>query len=123
MRRFGDALADSRHGAIMPRLIDDDGCRRWIADRPRRGVHRSEEHTSELQSRQYLVCRLLLEKKNDKVSILTAIKEQLGERLTTVFPRQGHYAHAPDVDRFPAPDVTIHRSIGLTTYDIPALMD
>src|SRR5438445_8676483 len=28
-------------------------------------VSRSEEHTSELQSRQYLVCRLLLEKKND----------------------------------------------------------
>src|SRR3712207_7373736 len=28
-----------------------------------RHVHRSEEHTSELQSRQYLVCRLLLEKK------------------------------------------------------------
>src|SRR3712207_7955825 len=30
---------------------------------PRRAVGRSEEHTSELQSRQYLVCRLLLEKK------------------------------------------------------------
>src|SRR3712207_7887406 len=29
-----------------------------------RAVDRSEEHTSELQSRQYLVCRLLLEKKN-----------------------------------------------------------
>src|SRR3712207_7010536 len=29
----------------------------------RLGQHRSEEHTSELQSRQYLVCRLLLEKK------------------------------------------------------------
>src|SRR3712207_7689237 len=29
----------------------------------RRAVGRSEEHTSELQSRQYLVCRLLLEKK------------------------------------------------------------
>src|SRR3712207_6960388 len=29
------------------------------------GTHRSEEHTSELQSRQYLVCRLLLEKKNN----------------------------------------------------------
>src|SRR5258707_6026707 len=29
----------------------------------RRGTRRSEEHTSELQSRQYLVCRLLLEKK------------------------------------------------------------
>src|SRR3712207_7783157 len=29
------------------------------------GLARSEEHTSELQSRQYLVCRPLLEKKND----------------------------------------------------------
>src|SRR3712207_7534050 len=31
-----------------------------------RGLKRSEEHTSELQSRQYLVCRLLLEKKKKK---------------------------------------------------------
>src|SRR3712207_8548337 len=38
---------------------------RSIAYRPvaRRAPQRSEEHTSELQSRQYLVCRLLLEKK------------------------------------------------------------
>src|SRR5258707_11994681 len=34
-----------------------------IRDALRRNPHRSEEHTSELQSRQYLVCRLLLEKK------------------------------------------------------------
>src|SRR5258707_5500194 len=33
---------------------------------PRAKGSRSEEHTSELQSRQYLVCRLLLEKKNNK---------------------------------------------------------
>src|SRR3712207_8948457 len=33
---------------------------------PRRVSFRSEEHTSELQSRQYLVCRLLLEKKKKK---------------------------------------------------------
>src|SRR3712207_8819590 len=33
-------------------------------------VARSEEHTSELQSRQYLVCRLLLEKKNPTLSAL-----------------------------------------------------
>src|SRR3712207_8223468 len=32
-------------------------------------AHRSEEHTSELQSRQYLVCRLLLEKKKNKITI------------------------------------------------------
>src|SRR3712207_7470234 len=34
---------------------------------------RSEEHTSELQSRQYLVCRLLLEKKKKSLSALTFI--------------------------------------------------
>src|SRR3712207_8791633 len=32
---------------------------------------RSEEHTSELQSRQYLVCRLLLEKKNNRRLLLS----------------------------------------------------
>src|SRR3712207_7264408 len=38
---------------------------RW---RPPRSPSRSEEHTSELQSRQYLVCRLLLEK-NSKITL------------------------------------------------------
>src|SRR3712207_2970319 len=37
-----------------------------------RGRERSEEHTSELQSRQYLVCRLLLEKKN--ITVLSILK-------------------------------------------------
>src|SRR5258707_8884669 len=36
------------------------------------GQVRSEEHTSELQSRQYLVCRLLLEKKKKKTKIISA---------------------------------------------------
>src|SRR3712207_7397093 len=35
----------------------------WLFDRRQTSAERSEEHTSELQSRQYLVCRLLLEKK------------------------------------------------------------
>src|SRR3712207_7014880 len=37
----------------------------------RNGQTRSEEHTSELQSRQYLVCRLLLEKKKQSLSLRT----------------------------------------------------
>src|SRR3712207_8155767 len=37
----------------------------------RAGLQRSEEHTSELQSRQYLVCRLLLEKKNQSTPLTT----------------------------------------------------
>src|SRR5256884_6746013 len=44
--------------------------RQWIANRQRlqsiiQQMHRSEEHTSELQSRLHLVCRLLLEKKKN----------------------------------------------------------
>src|SRR5690349_24256571 len=44
------------------RESEDEGCQR--ADHRGARVHRSEEHTSELQSRRDLVCRLLLEKKN-----------------------------------------------------------
>src|SRR3712207_7527545 len=39
----------------------------WFS--PRATTFRSEEHTSELQSRQYLVCRLLLEKKKKHILI------------------------------------------------------
>src|SRR3712207_7844711 len=39
----------------------------------RKYTGRSEEHTSELQSRQYLVCRLLLEKKNTKLTTLSFV--------------------------------------------------
>src|SRR3712207_8580602 len=38
-----------------------------------RSLSRSEEHTSELQSRQYLVCRLLLEKKKKRNQFLSVI--------------------------------------------------
>src|SRR3712207_6979198 len=69
--------------AAPARRLDARGRRRRAgrgAERPRRGVPallqrallRSEEHTSELQSRQYLVCRLLLEKKKYAISSLTA---------------------------------------------------
>src|SRR3712207_8391495 len=44
--------------------------------------HRSEEHTSELQSRQYLVCRLLLEKKNN-IRSTSGSKGRRPENMTT----------------------------------------
>src|SRR3712207_8202232 len=47
-------------GALMAVPAHDD---RDFAFAQQFGIERSEEHTSELQSRQYLVCRLLLEKK------------------------------------------------------------
>src|SRR3712207_9389098 len=50
------AVHGLRRLAAQPRLE--------MAPQARKSRRRSEEHTSELQSRQYLVCRLLLEKKN-----------------------------------------------------------
>src|SRR5690606_41048177 len=42
-------------------------------------VRRSEEHTSELQSRENIVCRLLLEKKNERFSFVYCMQSQLLE--------------------------------------------
>ncbi len=47
---------------------------------------------------------------DDKIRILAAMKKTWRERLTTVFVRQGHYAHdAQLVSRYPAADVTVER--------------
>src|SRR3712207_7531265 len=55
-------------GKMHDDLID---AKRWAV---RQGyADRSEEHTSELQSRQYLVCRLLLEKKKKQLSLNISI--------------------------------------------------
>src|SRR5437762_10101088 len=54
--------------------------RRREADLGMRGGERSEEHTSELQSPMYLVCRLLLEKKKIQ-SLLTAVVVALSDRM------------------------------------------
>src|SRR3712207_7140613 len=64
-----------RPGASGGRAAQADRRRRDVGGRPGRRPaadrdRRSEEHTSELQSRQYLVCRLLLEKK--KHNLITA---------------------------------------------------
>src|SRR2546430_13698926 len=48
-----------------------------------RRIHRSEEHTSELQSQSNLVCRLLLEKKKKPNAILTIVLELLTVLATT----------------------------------------
>src|SRR3712207_6904115 len=60
--------AQDRAAALTPR----DRARGHLANGVRLRDTRSEEHTSELQSRQYLVCRLLLEKK--KITFSYSIK-------------------------------------------------
>jgi FMN phosphatase YigB (HAD superfamily) len=59
---------------------------------------------------------------DDKIRILTAAKKFWGNRLTTVFARQGHYALAPDVADFPPADITIRRIDEMLNFDLPALL-
>jgi len=60
---------------------------------------------------------------DDKLRILAAVKQVWGERVTTVFPRQGHYALDPDIlINFPTADVTLTRIGDLLEYDGPRLI-
>jgi FMN phosphatase YigB (HAD superfamily) len=60
---------------------------------------------------------------DDKVRILTAVKAAWGSRVTTVWPRQGHYAlDSADVAKYPAPDLTIQRIGDLVDHDLDGLL-
>src|SRR3712207_6913077 len=61
-------LSEARPGDRDPLALED--APRLVLEEAHGGAGRSEEHTSELQSRQYLVCRLLLEKKKQQQSNL-----------------------------------------------------
>src|SRR3712207_8322915 len=71
LKKIGDSAWRDGHVQVLEGLVDlRDAAMLTVAQRADVGNHiepelamRSEEHTSELQSRQYLVCRLLLEKK------------------------------------------------------------
>src|SRR5690606_15236349 len=70
--RRGTAARTPGVGRAVQRTLDDPAPRLYLACP---AAARSEEHTSELQSRENLVCRLLLEKKNSNMA------EQLTETL------------------------------------------
>ena len=60
---------------------------------------------------------------DDKLRILTAMKKAWGSRLTTVFVRQGHYAHDQKaISQFPPADITLERIGELTEHNLDALL-
>jgi len=59
---------------------------------------------------------------DDKLRILAAMKRILQDRLTTVFPRQGHYALDPhNLSAYPPADLAIERIGDLINYDFSTL--
>ena len=61
---------------------------------------------------------------DDKLRILAAMKKVWRDRLTTVWPRQGHYALDPQaIATYPPADFTLERIGDLVNYDLPVLLN
>ena len=102
---------------FQPLKIDRAGIARAVAGRVLIYIHKELELDD--VERRYPADHYVLV--DDKIRILTAVKQAWGDRVTTVFPRQGHYAHAPDVTTYPQPDVTIEHIGALVDVDGRAL--
>jgi FMN phosphatase YigB (HAD superfamily) len=99
---------------FQPRKIERSGIRRAVEDRVLIYVHK--EHELDDVAARFPAERYVLV--DDKLRILSAVKEVWGERVTTVFPRQGHYAHDPEIlASTPPADVTIDRIGDLLSFD------
>jgi FMN phosphatase YigB (HAD superfamily) len=60
---------------------------------------------------------------DDKLRILAAMRKIWGDRLTTIWPRQGHYALDPRATAtYPPADLTVERIGDLVNYSLPALL-
>jgi hypothetical protein len=103
---------------FQPRKIERSGLFDAVEGRVLIYIHKEQE-LDDVEQRYPAEHYVLID---DKIRILTAVKKVWGPRLTTVFPRQGHYALAPDVAGFPPPDLTIERIGELVNYDLGALV-
>jgi FMN phosphatase YigB (HAD superfamily) len=84
-------------------------------------IYIHKEHELEDVERRYPADHYVLV--DDKVRILAAIKAVWGDRLTTVFPRQGHYAFdTQEIAKYSPPDITVERIGDLLAYDLPAFL-
>jgi FMN phosphatase YigB (HAD superfamily) len=105
---------------FQPRKIERSGLRDAVDGRVLIYVHKEQE-LADVERRFPAAHYVLVD---DKLRILTAIKAAWGPRVTTVFPRQGHYATDPQASRtYPAADIAIERIGDLLGFDLPRLRD
>ena len=91
---------------FQPRKIERSGLFEAVSGNILIYVHKETELAD--VERRYPAERYVLI--DDKIRILSAIKEIWSDRVTTVFPRQGHYAlDAESVAKYPAADITVDR--------------
>jgi hypothetical protein len=115
VKQWGDAVILSDGDVVFqPLKVERSGI--WEAVEGRALIYIHKEQELDDVERRYPADHYVLV--DDKIRILTAVKKIWGRRVTTVFPRQGHYAlDAKLVAGFPPADITVERIGELATMD------
>ena len=114
-RQWGRTVILSDGDAVFqPRKIERSGILSAVEEHVLVYVHKEQE-LKDVEQRYPADHYVLID---DKLRILSAVKAQWGARVTTVFPRQGHYANDPEALRtFPPADLTMDCIGDLLTVD------
>jgi FMN phosphatase YigB (HAD superfamily) len=119
-KKYGQvALLSDGDVVFQPRKVERSGLQEAVEGHVMIYVHKEQE-LKDVQrrypARHYVIV-------DDKLHILTAIKKAWGAKVTTVFPRQGHYAKDPKIlSTNPPADVTLERIGELLNCDLSALI-
>lgn len=119
MRALGPTVILSDGDVVFqPRKVERSGL--WHAVNGHVLIYVHKEQALDDVERRYPADHYVLV--DDKPRILAAVKQVWGDRVTTVFPRQGSYAHDPKaLATFPQADVTIKSIADLLGDDLPRL--
>ncbi|MGB8632139.1 MAG: HAD family hydrolase [Xanthobacteraceae bacterium] len=119
VRQWGTAVILSDGDAVFqPRKVERSGLWRAFDNNVLIYIHKEQELGD--VERFYPAEHYVLI--DDKLRILAAVKKIWGERVTTIFPKQGHYALDPKtLAEFPAADIELAKIADLTTCDLSRL--
>ena len=121
VQQWGTAVLLSDGDAVFqPRKVERSGLWRAFEDRVLIYIHKEEEldDVERLYPAEHYVLI------DDKLRILSAVKKIWRERVTTVFPKQGHYALDPKViTEYSPADIELAKIGDLLAYDLSALFE
>jgi len=120
VKRWGPAVILSDGDVVFqPRKVERSGLFEAVEGNVLIYVHKEQE-LSDVEQRYPAEHYVLVD---DKLRILAAVKKVWAARVTTVFPRQGHYALDPQIlASYPPADVTVERVGELVNYDAQTLV-
>lgn len=120
LRKWGPTVILSDGDVVFqPRKVQRSGL--WETVEGRVLIYIHKEQMLEAVVRRYPAGHYIMV--DDKLRVLAAMKAIWGERLRTVFPRQGHYAFdSKNIAAYPPADLTIEHIGQLVEYDLAALL-